>query len=411
MLARHDGVVVLVAGAIAGERVRARIEKRTASLILAEVVDVVDASPSRRNPTCDRRCGGMDYAHVEYAAQLQFKRDVMADAFRRIGKMDVPPDLHVEASPEEGYRLRARLHVVDRRVGFFREGTHVLCDAVATRQMSASCVAAVDGLVAQLEARLSDVSEMVIAENVSGAERVAHLVLRDDAGPWREANALSQGLTGVTALRRGRFECVAGEAMVSDTAAQLFFDASPVAADTTWRRHAASFFQGNRYLTGSLVRHVLESADGDRVADLYAGVGLFAVALAAQGARVVAVEGDSVSGRDLTENARPFSETLEVVHGSVEDVTRTIRRGAVSTVVCDPPRTGLSPQALSNILALDAPCLVYVSCDPATLARDAAKAIAGGYRLLSLRGFDLFPNTSHIESVAVFVRAPGSDRS
>lgn len=405
MLARHDGVVVLVSGAIAGERVRARIEKRTKSMILAEVVEVLDASPSRRVPVSDARCGGMDYAHIDYAAQAPFKRDVIVDAFRRIGKIEVVVPVDVVASPEDGYRLRARLHVDGRRVGFFREGTHVLCDAAATRQLSAACMSAVDNVVTWLGARLSGVDEIVIAENVAATERVAHLVMRDEAGALRDMGDVPAGITGVTAWRRGRVQPVAGAPTLADTAADLFFGEAPVPPETTWHRHAASFFQGNRYLTGALVRHVLGAAIGRRVVDLYAGVGLFAVALAASGRQVLAVEGDPVSSADLLTNALAFPDAIEVARGSVEDEVGHIQPGMVDAVVCDPPRTGLSAEAAAQILALDAARIVYVSCDPATLVRDAAKAIAAGYELTSLRAFDLFPNTSHIESVAVLRRA------
>jgi 23S rRNA (uracil1939-C5)-methyltransferase len=140
------------------------------------------------------------------------------------------------------------------------------------------------------------------------------------------------------------------------------------------------------------------------VLDLYSGVGLFAIALAARGATVTAVEGDAASGDDLELNAARWSSHVLVRRGSVEDVATTLSAGAFDAIVLDPPRTGASPDALASIIKLAASRIVYVSCDPATLARDAKVLVAAGYRLGPIQGFDLFPNTAHVETVAVFDR-------
>jgi tRNA/tmRNA/rRNA uracil-C5-methylase (TrmA/RlmC/RlmD family) len=191
---------------------------------------------------------------------------------------------------------------------------------------------------------------------------------------------------------------------VSDTAAALFGADPPIDAGVTWTRHVRSFFQGNRFLTGDLVRHVLALAPGDRCLDLYAGVGLFAVALAARGSRVVAVEGDEFSARDLEANAEPWGDRLRTIRAAVEEAGAVDRLGAApDVVVLDPPRTGLSPRALQRVVACRAPRIVYVSCDPPTLARDAAALAKHGFAVESVRAFDLFPNTPHIEVVVSFV--------
>jgi 23S rRNA (uracil1939-C5)-methyltransferase len=172
----------------------------------------------------------------------------------------------------------------------------------------------------------------------------------------------------------------------------------------TWTRTAASFFQGNRYLTGTLLQQVLRHVRGTRVLDLYAGVGLFSVGIAARGAEVTAVEGDEVSVGDLELNATHWGATLTMRQSSVEAALLTMPAGRFETVVLDPPRTGASPEAVAGVIALDPGRVVYVSCDPATLARDAALLVAGGYRLTSVEAFDLFPNTAHVETLAVFDR-------
>jgi 23S rRNA (uracil1939-C5)-methyltransferase len=404
MLARQEGRVVFVAGAIPGEDVIVRVTRATKQARWAEVVEVVTPSADRREPPCDPSCGALAYAHVRYERQLQLKGEVIADAFRRLAAMtlDAPP--HVAASPERGYRLRARLHVRAGHVGFFREGTHTLCDAAATGQLPAETVPAVERLIASLAGRAAECDAVVVAENVAATERVLHLEPRDGArlDDLARRVALTDGIQGLTTTVRGRIIPLAGATTVTDTARQLFDDHPPLSGLTAWSRKASSFFQANRFLLGRLVRQVLDVARGDRFVDLYAGVGLFAVALAARGSTGVAVEGDRSSGSDLDANAAPWRERLTVIRGSVEDFTARPLEAVPDVVILDPPRTGVSPAALTALLRWDVPRLVYVSCDAPTLARDASRLTAAGYSLRSLEAFDLFPNTPHVEALACF---------
>jgi tRNA/tmRNA/rRNA uracil-C5-methylase (TrmA/RlmC/RlmD family) len=403
MLARHEGRIVLVSGAIPGERVRARIARTARHTVFADVVDVIAASPWRRTPFCDPRCGGSVYAHIVPEHQRTLKAAVVADAFRRLGGVTIGPPSMAGAS-EDGYRLRARLHVRGARAGFFLEDTHTLCDAAATRQLTPDAMSAVAALLAQLGDAASMVDVIVVSENVDASARVLHLELKAGARAAQIDGRvrLADGVTGVTARAGERMMALAGVPTVTDRAGALFKGEPPVPASTEWTRSGASFFQGNRFLIGDLVSHVLARVDGSRVLDLYSGVGLFAVALAAQGVTVTAIEGDAASGDDLELNAARWPSRIVVRRGSVEAVTPALASGGLDTIVLDPPRTGASAEALASIAALAAPRIVYVSCDPATLARDTKALIAAGYRLASVTGFDLFPNTAHVETVAVF---------
>ena len=173
----------------------------------------------------------------------------------------------------------------------------------------------------------------------------------------------------------------------------------------TLRRHIQSFFQGNRFLLGPLVAKVMTHVPaGAEVVDFYAGVGLFAIAAAeARGARVIAVEGDRAAARDLDANARGSGGAVEVVHQPVESFARRRDRDP-DVVIIDPPRTGMSREAFDRVIALRGSAIIYVSCDVATLARDARRLADAGYRLSELDAFDLFPNTPHVEMVVKFVR-------
>ena len=402
MLARLDGRVVFVAGAIPGERVRAVITRRSGQVAFADTRDVLEASPDRREPSTDPRCGGALYAHIQYDRQRALKAEVVADAFRRIAKRPLDGPVAVLPSPEAGYRVRARLHVQGTRAGFLLEGSHVLCDAEATHQLGPGAFEAVGRLRETLGPAFGLCASVVVSENLAGTDRVALCELRPGADPSKFSGLpLTEGLTGVSVLaRQGMFTCAGQDRIVDGVRALLGTEGT-----LHWSRQAASFFQGNRFLVGALVQQVLDAAVGDRFADLYAGIGLFAVALADRGATGLAVEGDATSGQDLAGNAEQAGGRLSVHLGPVEEVVATVPGRVPGVVVVDPPRTGLSSEVVDGLMAWRAPRIVYVSCDAPTLARDAARCLAAGYTLTSLNALDMFPNTPHVECVAVFNRA------
>ncbi len=144
MLARVGGRVVLVSGAIPGERVLAEIEQSPRAVIYGRTLEVLKRAPARRETQGDSTCGGTVYAHIDYATQLQLKAQVIADAFQRIGRVTLDGPVAIAASPEHGYRMRARLHIRNGQIGFFREGTHDLCSAAVTRQLAAATIRLLD---------------------------------------------------------------------------------------------------------------------------------------------------------------------------------------------------------------------------------------------------------------------------
>lgn len=396
MLARHDGRVVLVAGAVPGERVRARIDKVSRQVAFAETVAVLDRSSDRRDSSNDWACGGSLYAHISYQRQRELKSDLVADAFTRIGKLPLRGPVAVLPSREDGYRMRARLHARDGRFGFFREGSHELCDAASTRQLLPGTIAAIH----ELEARLHGVAltSCELSENAAADERTVLVELA--AGPHAPPGLNEvAGVSGLlfTSHHSTQVETAYGSPYVTDR-----IDLSDRSAMLS--HHVQSFFQGNRYLLDALVNRVLSHVPDGDVIDLYAGVGLFAVSLAARGVRrITAVEGDRSSAHDLARNAAPFGEIVSVEHVSVERYLEGA--GSVpDTLVLDPPRTGISSDAMGGILRLTPPRVVYVSCDLATVARDVRRLVDAGYSLAHIEAFDLFPNTAHVETLVVLER-------
>ncbi len=392
MIARHEGAIVFVSGAIPGEVVDAEIEKVQRGTIWAATREVIEPSPDRVDAP-DGGCGGSVLAHIEYQRQRQIKSAIVEDAFRRVGKIQLEQPVVVTGSPVDGYRMRARLHVRGGRIGFFREGSHAICDAAVTRQLRDDTIAVVSALQANLAATEA-VSEIELSENIDATERACHLELQPDSDPSRlTALTTIEGLTGASCapVDHPRTTELWGSPLVSD-----------VVSGVTLSRHARSFFQGSRFLLQPMVDHVLGVLPEGPLLDLYAGVGLFSVTAAHAGdRRVTAVEGDRFSAADLVRNAQPFD--IDVRKESVEAFAAR-GRGTYAALIVDPPRTGMSKEALTGVVRLRAPFLVYVSCDVATLARDARALIESGYRISSARAFDLFPNTAHVETVIAFAR-------
>lgn len=396
MIARVDGRIVLVAGAIPGERVTARIERVGKGVAYAQTLSIDEASPDRREPYSDPLCGGCVYAHIAYPRQLDIKARVIADALARIGRLTLASAVAVAPSPAEGYRMRSRLHVRGGRLGFFREGTHDLCDARATRQLLPATSDVLERLATLLPPTAPDaVREVEVSENVEASQRAVHLDTVAELDLDRLAPlASSADVSGLSIGQpTGGVTTLFGDPHVTD---RLSIGGHIVAL----RRHVLGFFQGNRFLLRDLVAHVVDEIDeGSQVVDLYAGAGVFAVSAAvARGARVIAVEGDRIAAADLAANTRTAGAGVEAVHQPVETFVQR-SRSIPDVLIVDPPRTGMSREAMEGAIGLHPRKVVYVSCDVATLARDARRLLDAGYTVHRVDAFDLFPNTPHVETV------------
>jgi 23S rRNA (uracil1939-C5)-methyltransferase len=414
MLARHDGQVVFLAGAIPGETVRARVTRVARGTVYADTIDVATASPDRR-AGLDGGCGGAVYGHIDYPRQVALKAAIIEDAWRRIGKLPLPGPVRVVASHERGYRSRARLHARDGRVGFYREGTHQLCDAAGTGQLADATVEWLNRFSSALRGEPARaLAALDVVENAAGTERACHLHLHDRVAA-RQLEPLAEGLTGLSAgvsTAEADVEdrhssgghgivVVAGDPAVADGVDVLNGGRG---ARVLLRHNVRSFFQGNRFLLTPLVQMVVDAVVEGGVLDLFAGTGLFGLSAAALGRTpVTLVEGDRSSGADLEANTAANAPGIAVERQSVEGFLATPRAG-IATWVVDPPRSGL-PDGVRAAALRDRPeRVVYVSCDPATLARDVRTLAEGGYEPRALTGLDLFPSTAHVEAVCVLDR-------
>jgi tRNA/tmRNA/rRNA uracil-C5-methylase (TrmA/RlmC/RlmD family) len=405
MLARHDGQVVLVSGAIPGERVQARIDRVKGGVGFASTIAVEAPSPDRRPSGADASCGGNVFAHVAYARQLALKQDIVRDAFQRIAHLALPGEIRVHPSPERGYRMRARLHMRGDRLGFYREGTHTVCDPAATGQLLDSTLEIVRDVSETLRSGgVMHASSLDISENIDATERAIALELSSEQrerGKWEGVLTL-QGVTGATVQCRGQVLASRGDLSVRD---RLRVPTPTGMAEVTLARQVGAFFQGNRYLLLQLVERVHAQLPDGALVDLYAGSGLFGLAHASAGrGAVTLVESDRLALDDLQANAQPFASAVTVIGAPVEQFLESRPASSAHSMLVDPPRSGLSRAVAGALSASTARRLVYVSCDVATLARDARTLTDGGFHLVEMELFDFFPNTAHVETVSVFDR-------
>jgi len=384
------GRVVFVPFALPGERVQVQLLEQRRRWARARLMQVLQPSPVREVPRCRHfaACGGCHYQHMPYADQLRAKQSILREQLQRLGKVvDPPVEPCIPAASPWNARNQLQFHLDPAgRLGFIG---HPQAEG-GDRQVLPIQECHLP------EPALSDLWPQLQLEAIPGLERVGlragrdgetMLILHGEGPPQVELD-LDLPLS-VVWLWPGGLEVLAGSP-------HLTFEV----LGREFRVSAPSFFQVQTALAADLVRLVLEGlavAPGELAYDLYAGVGLFSAFLAAAGARLAAVEESPWACEDFVHNLEAF-EGVELYEATVEDALAGLP-GSPQAVVVDPPRAGLAPAVIDGLIGLAPPLLVYVSCDPATLARDAARLQAGGFRLERAVPIDLFPQTFHIEAV------------
>jgi 23S rRNA (uracil1939-C5)-methyltransferase len=354
-----------------------RLTERRPDYGRAEILEVLSQGPGRREPPCPyfSRCGGCDLQHLADGLQPALKAAAARETLERLAGVELPAASPVVAGEAWGYRLRAQLHVRPAEgVGSAAKGAAARLQVGYHARRSHDLVA-VDRcpiLVPELEAELPGLPERLPPEPPHRIDLACGGDGRVTASPL------------VPGLPAGEVELTVGR----------------------WRYtyDARTFFQAHRGLLGKLVDVAVGDFRGEAAYDLYAGVGLFSLALAERYARVTAVEGDRVAGRFARTNARRNRlANVEVVAQAVESWVATLPEG-VDRVVVDPPRAGLQRPTRRTLVVRRPRRLTYVSCHPATLARDL-KDLAPGYRVEAVTFLDLFPQTGHLETVVQLVAA------
>jgi 23S rRNA (uracil1939-C5)-methyltransferase len=380
-LAHAEGRTFMVALAAPGDRLRVQIDRVKGSVSFASIEEILTPSPHRVEPPCPYfgRCGGCDFQQINYQAQLEAKVEIIKDCLRRLARIENIPDFQITAAPNPWhYRSRAQWQydAVRQKLGYFESGSRSVCDV-------ANCAV----LAPQLENTLENLRARMQGGLLPDSARDFRAVVGD------EGVSISPPLDG-----------------------KRVADISRTIHGETYRLNADSFFQANDGLLPQLIDAAIGEASGETALELYCGVGLFTLPLARRFKHVVGVESDNAAASFARENlANAGLTNAEVAIRDVgvwlddvkcHDLSRlseesaAVLQGQMDFVLLDPPRTGAESRVIAGVLGLKPRRISYVSCDPATLARDLKKLIAGGYSLDSISAFDMFPQTHHVESVA-----------
>lgn len=396
-VARHEGRVVFVRHALPGERVLAEVTEETVRFLRADAVEILDASPDRVPAPCPfagpGRCGGCDWQHASLEAQRRLKTEVVAEQLRRLAGIDWQGRVEEVPGAPDGLGWRTRVQFAADRDGVLGLRRHRSHDIEPVD----ACLIAhpeVENVGAEvMNWRGASTVEVIASSAGDQAVVVAPKPRRTVAVP-----DLDESVAVFVNEGRGRTRTVHGRHHVTERVGERDFQ---VTGSGFWQVHPGA--------AATLLATVMEFADpkpGEWALDLYCGVGLFAASLAeavGPDGAVFGVESESVAVRDAERNLRDLPQA-RFGRGFVESALDRYGIERADLVVVDPPRTGLGREVAARIASLEASRIVYVSCDPATLARDLSWLGERGYRLAELRAYDAFPMTSHVESVALLVR-------
>jgi 23S rRNA (uracil1939-C5)-methyltransferase len=420
------GKAVFVPFALDGEKVQAQLTEEKASFARAKVESILDPSPHRVQPDCPYygSCGGCQYQHASYEHQLEIKKEILRENLRRIAKLELQCEIKVHPSPPWNYRNRARLQVRTKPefvAGYFKLASH---DVMAVEECPISSplinrgIAALwrSGRAGQMPEGVREIEFFANADDrqllvelwcAAAARRAA---VREWAEELRAAMTEIAGVVAFRAHQPGERAAAQQEMFLSDGEKCLTYQTQV----TAYRVSVGAFFQTNRHLTDELVKIVTQGRRGDLALDLYAGVGLFSTVLARDFHHVVSVEPSHPAAADLRYNLPANAEVIQATteeYLSLPEDRNVAVRGSLplsvhkaDLVVVDPPRGGLGERVARALANMGAPRLTYVSCDPATLARDLVPLLAAGYQVEQAHLVDLFPHTHHLESVLQLVR-------
>ena len=420
-IARIDGQVVFVHGAVRGELCRVLVMKVLKNAAFGKVTELLEPSPERREPDCPYygRCGGCDFRHLSYREELWAKRQRVQDALTRLGGSDVEVEEILGAADPLYYRNKSQYPVSAGKVGFYRARTHDVVDIehclIQKPQADAAAAALRDymrdfavpsydektgrGLLRHLYVRTNRRGESLVCVLANG-ERLPHE--EELVGRLRRAVPDCVGVVLGVNMRRGntilgeRYRTLWGADTLEDELCGL-----------TFRLSVPSFYQVNRDQAEVLYRKAVEYAGltgGELVVDLYCGAGTITQVMAGGAGRVIGAEIVPEAIEDARENARRNGiENVEFFCGDAAQLAADFAgRGLRPDVICvDPPRKGLAPEVIAAAAQMAPQRVVYVSCDPGTLGRDVKRFAEYGYRVQRAAACDLFPGTRHIETVVL----------
>jgi 23S rRNA (uracil1939-C5)-methyltransferase len=397
---RFEGKAIFVPYAISGETVRVQVVTDKGRFARARLLDILTPSPHRVSPPCPHFgvCGGCHWQHVEYQAQLEYKRSIVLSQLQRIaGLADAPVRPMLGMDNPWHYRNHVQFSVSeDGGLGFMATGSH----RVVPIERCLLLHALLEELHDSLDMELPGLRRLTLRAGVNTGERMTILEMAEDQPPDIEVDL---PISFVLLLSDGTPVTLLGSSYIHERLAGRMYRVS-----------APSFFQVNTQQAEqlvSMVRTYLNATADNTILDAYCGVGTFALELAKTASQVIGIEGSAAALADAVANAASV-DNVRFVHGPVAENLRMLElapRGATEYLkaplaVLDPPREGVGQEVVAALARLAVQRIVYVSCDPATLARDIKGMLAAGYTLREVQPVDMFPQTYHIESVALLER-------
>ena len=415
------GKTVFVPFVLPGERIEASVVESRPGFVRARLENVIAPSSERVNPGCSYfgDCGGCQYQHIEYAAQLRYKAEILRETLRRTAKFELQQEVEVHSAEPWSYRNRTRMQVRHQpqfALGYFRYNSHNLLP-VETCPISSALINQAIAEVWKL-GRASAIPESLHGLqffcNHDDTEMLLEAYVRPGTDPKEcqpFATALHDSLTAIAGVVVFATSTVEDESRQRAPLASTHAEASQaIGADSVlyhavghdYRVSGGSFFQTNRFLIDKLVEIVVGRQTGRAALDLYAGAGLFTSHLARNFDQVLAIEASPHSFADLRRNVPP---NVNCIRSTTEAfLAERASKLAPDRIVVDPPRSGLGEKAAKALGRMSASHVTYVSCDPATLSRDLRILLESGYRVEQAHLIDMFPQTYHMETVLHLAR-------
>jgi 23S rRNA (uracil1939-C5)-methyltransferase len=411
-LARLDGKILFVSYAVTGDEVEAEIIQERKDYAVAKLVHLLKPSPWRVEPRCPYfgTCGGCQWQHIDYGVQAELKRRILEETLTRLGRLKEIPSIEVVPSPRfYDYRTRVQFKVKGKMLGFFAERSYRVVD-IRSCPIADPLINQILLFLRQSHPLFRSVNEIEV--NISPGSGHGVLIVHPlvfDQGMRKALQGFLRThptLKGIAVTTAGRLE-ILGDPYLTYT---ISIPAEGPPGNLLLRTSPESFFQVNLEQNQRLIDTVLQFADlrgEEEVLDLYAGVGNLTLPLALSSQSALGIEGNRTAAEDARFNAeRNGIENCRFVHGKVEEVLPTLGREKIDVAVVDPPRTGCKA-AVRALIGLCPRRIVYVSCNPATLARDLYLFATHGYSPQAIRLLDFFPQSYHMEAVAA-LRSPYS---
>jgi 23S rRNA (uracil1939-C5)-methyltransferase len=386
-----DGRAVFVPFGLPGEHVRVELTEDKKNFARGKLLELLKASPERIEPKCKHfgKCGGCHYQNLSYEKQLLAKTEILRDQLQRIGKIENPPIAQIVASPLEwNYRNHVQFHLTaEGKIGFINARGNSTLPIEECHLPEAGINAFWHDL--QFESN-KDVERVSLR---AGQDEELMVVLESESAETPELEIEAD--VSVVHLFEEHAVVLAGQDNLSFNILGQDFRVS-----------AASFFQVNTKMAEKMAGHIISNlpiTPSTTLLDVYCGVGLFSKFFASKCQTVIGIEESESACEDFAFNLDEF-DNVELYEGAAEEILPGLagRLDSSTFAIVDPPRAGIERHALDAILSIKPQIIAYVSCDPSTLARDAARLINGGYRLVDVTPFDLFPQTYHIESISIF---------